>query len=227
MAFVYDVVVHTRTGKERTHRYTSQLEHALAAREERLPDAAAATFTRAEKGGLALELVALEPGEEPDWDDAERYLDALVLEEIEDDLLEQCGVNPGADPRETWLDKVKERLRSDLARFRDDIEGDHDEIEEWDFRDGRIFASVGSTDDEADPDSGHGWMCRLVDAGVLGAAGFDRVRKASLVTCAASPRASASGLSGLSARSVLRCRRRASGSATARRPSSSARSGRS
>jgi hypothetical protein len=28
--------------------------------------------------------------------------------------------------------------------------------------------------------SGHGWMCRLVDAEVLGAAGFERVRKAEL-----------------------------------------------
>jgi hypothetical protein len=41
---------------------------------------------------------------------------------------------------------------------------------------------VGSTEDEADPDAGHGWLCRLVDAGVLGAAGFSRVRKAEIVT---------------------------------------------
>jgi hypothetical protein len=72
---------------------------------------------------------------------------------------------------------VKERLRSDLERFRADIEGDHDEIEEWDFRDGRIFASVGSVDDEANPDVGHGWLSRLVDSGVLTVAGFGRVRK--------------------------------------------------
>ena len=31
---------------------------------------------------------------------------------------------------------------------------------------------------EADPDSGHGWMTRLVDVSALGAAGFSRVRKA-------------------------------------------------
>jgi hypothetical protein len=76
---------------------------------------------------------------------------------------------------------VKERLRSDLERFRADIESDHDQIEQWSFREGRIFASVGSADDESDPDSGHGWMCRLVDSEALGAAGFDRVRKAELV----------------------------------------------
>ena len=70
--------------------------------------------------------------------------------------------------------------RTDLERFRADIEGDHDQIEEWDFRDGRVFASVGSEEDEANPDSGHGWMCRLVDASVLGAAGFRRVRKTEL-----------------------------------------------
>jgi hypothetical protein len=157
-----------------------ELEHALVASDEELPATAEATFARAEAAGLELELVALEPGEAPDWDEAERYIDALILEEIEDDLLEQCGVNPNRDPRESWLEAVRERLRSDLDLFRTDIEGDHDDIEEWDFRDGRIFASVGSHEDEADPDSGHGWMCRLLDSGALAAAGFERARKALL-----------------------------------------------
>jgi hypothetical protein len=155
-----------------------QLEHALAGREQAAE--AGAALTRAEAAGLSLELVALEPGEEPDWAAAESYIDSLVLEEIEDDLLELCGVDPDRDPRETWLSRANERLRSDLERFRADVEGDHDEIEEWDFRDGRVFASVGHYDDEADPDSGHGWMCRLVDAGALAAAGFERIRKAEL-----------------------------------------------
>jgi hypothetical protein len=157
-----------------------ELEHALAAREQALPAGAIAAFARAEAGGLSLELVALEPGEEPDWAAAASYIDALIIEEIEDDLVELCGVDTNRDPRESWLPKVKERLRSDLESFRGDIEGDLDEIEEWDFRDGRVFASVGHEDDEADPNSGHGWMCRLVDAGALGAAGFERVRKAEL-----------------------------------------------
>ena len=90
------------------------------------------------------------------------------------------GVDPDKDPRETWLETVKSRLRSDLARFRADVEGNGDQIEQWSFRDGRIFASIGSPDDEADPLRGHGWMCRLVDAGVLGEAGFERVRKTEL-----------------------------------------------
>lgn len=158
-----------------------ELEHALAARESELPDAASALFARAEQAGQSIELVALEPGEAPDWEEGERYIDALILEMIEDDLLEQCGVDPDRDRRETWLDKVKERLRSDLRLFRADVEGDHDEIEEWDFRDGRIFAAVGSPEDEADPDSGYGWLCRLVDSGALAAAGFSRVRKAELL----------------------------------------------
>jgi hypothetical protein len=34
-----------------------------------------------------------------------------------------------------------------------------------DFRGGRIFMTVGSYEDEFDPGSGHGWMCRLVDRG--------------------------------------------------------------
>jgi hypothetical protein len=157
-----------------------ELEHALALRDDSLPESARAALARAEGAGLAVELVALEPGEAPDWAAAERYLGSLVLEEIEDDLIEMCGVDPDTDPRDSWLDAVKERLRADLERFRADIEGDHDEIEEWDFRGGRIFASVGSLDDESDPNRGHGWICRLVDAEVLGAAGFERVRKASL-----------------------------------------------
>lgn len=157
-----------------------ELEHALAARDAELPPGAVATLSRAEMAGLAVELVALEAGEAPDWEAAEQYIDALILEEIEDDLLELCGVDPDRDPRDSWLDAVKERLRTDLERFRADVEGDHDEIEEWDFRGGRVFASVGSLEDEADPYSGHGWMCRLVDSGALAAAGFERVRKAEL-----------------------------------------------
>jgi hypothetical protein len=158
-----------------------ELEHAFARRdEEELPDAAAAAFARAEAAGLEVELVALEPGEEPDWQEAERYIDALILEEIEDDLFELCGVDVGRDPQDTWLSKVKERLREDLQQFRADVEVDHDQIEEWSFRGARIFVSVGSHDDEADPLSGHGWMSRLVDSGVHIAAGFQRVQKARL-----------------------------------------------
>ncbi|MDX6514036.1 MAG: hypothetical protein QOE36_3540, partial [Gaiellaceae bacterium] len=157
------------------------LEHALAASEDDLPAEASVALARADEAGLFVELVALEPGEEPDWDEAQRYIDALILEEIEDDLLELCGVDPARDPHESWLDTVKERLRTDLEQFRVDIEGDHDEIEEWDFRGGRIFAAVGTFEDEANPASGHGWMIRLVDAGALGAAGFERVRKAQLL----------------------------------------------
>jgi hypothetical protein len=89
-------------------------------------------------------------------------------------------VNPDTDPKDGWLETVRSRLRDDLANFRADIEGEHDQIEQWSFRDGRIFASIGSEDEESDPLSGHGWMCRLVDAEVLGAAGFERVRKAEL-----------------------------------------------
>jgi hypothetical protein len=158
-----------------------ELEHTLArSREDELPQSAQAAFDRAEQMGLSIELVALEPGEEPDWEEAERFIDALVIEEVEDDLLELCGVAPDNDPKETWLETVQRRLRPDLAQFRADVEDDYEQIEQWSFRDGRIFASVGSPDDEADPLSGHGWMCRLLDAEVLGAAGFERVRKAEL-----------------------------------------------
>jgi hypothetical protein len=157
-----------------------ELEHALARREAEVPDAALETIARAQTAGLAVELVALDPGEEPDWEAARSYVDALILDEIEDDLIELCGVDPDRDPRDGWLGQVKERLQSDLTNLRADIEGDHEEIEEWEFQDGRIFASVGSIDDESNPDSGHGWMARLVDVSALTAAGFARVRKADL-----------------------------------------------
>jgi hypothetical protein len=156
------------------------LEHALAARAAQLPEDAGALLARAGSDGLAIELVGLDPGEAPDWAEGRRYIDALILEELEDDLLELCGVDANADPRETWLDRVKERLHADLDSFRAGVEGESDEIEEWDFRDGRIFAAVGSVDDEADPDAGYGWLCRLVDAGAHAAAGFHRVWKAEL-----------------------------------------------
>jgi hypothetical protein len=136
---------------------------------------------RADEAGLAVELAALEPGEAPDWEEAARYVDALTLTTVEDDLIEQCGVDPDTSPEDAWIGLVKERLRDDLENFRADVEGGHDEIQEWEFRDGRIFAAVGSPDEESDPLRGYGWMCRLLDSGALGAAGFSRVRKAELV----------------------------------------------
>jgi len=152
-----------------------QLEHAL----ERDGDdtAAAATLARATRAGLAVELVGLEAGQAPDWEQAGRYLESLILEELEDDLIEQCGVDTRHDPQERWLEAVKRRLRDDLDSFRTDTEGLHDEIEEWDFRGTRIFAAVGDYNDDSNPASGYGWMCRLVDASVLQAAGFYRARK--------------------------------------------------
>ena len=158
-----------------------ELEHTLARDEEELPEAATALFGRAEQSGENVELVALDPGEAPDWDAAERFVAALVIEEINDDLLVRCGVDPDRDPRESWLATVQDRLRGDLALFRGDVEGDHDQIEEWDFRGGRVFAATGTTDAESDPLSGYGSMCRLLDAEALGAAGFVRVRKTELV----------------------------------------------
>ncbi len=151
-----------------------QLEHALDRDED---DTGAAVVARATEAGLAIELVGLEAGQAPDWDEARRYLDSLVSEELEDDLFEQAGVDTHHDPPETWLDTVKRRLRDDLDSFRSDVDGPHDEIEEWDFRGGRIFAAVGRYDDDVNPHSGYGWLCRLVDASVLQAAGFYRVRK--------------------------------------------------
>ena len=153
-----------------------ELEHAYAREDD--SSEATATLARADEEGLYVELVALEPGEAPDWPEAEAFLDALGLEEIHDDLLVRSGVHPNRDPESSWLDIVKDRLRADLEQFRADIESNHDQIEEWDFRDGRVFAAVGSYDDEANAESGHGWMTRLYDAGVLEAAGFSRIRKA-------------------------------------------------
>jgi hypothetical protein len=156
-----------------------ELEHALVRDDDN--DAAAAGLARAAEAGLLVELVALEPEEAPDWDEGARYIDALMIEEIEDDLLVLCGVDPERDPRESWIETVKERLRADLESFRADLEANHDQIEEWDFRDGRVFVAIGTFDDQANPESGFGWMSRLVDASVTAAAGLTRVRRADLV----------------------------------------------
>ncbi len=157
-----------------------ELEHAIAAGAQRLPAEAVRTIADAQAAGLLVELVALDPGEPPDWHEAETFIEVLQLEEVEDDLLEQCGVNPDRDPRETWIETVRSRLRQDLEHFRSDVEGDHHLIEQWEFLDGRIFAATGTFDDESDPDAPFGWLCRLLDAEALGAAGFNRVRKAEL-----------------------------------------------
>jgi hypothetical protein len=156
-----------------------ELEHALAREDGQ--EQVVAMLSQAEASGQLVELVALEPGEAPDWDEGDRYIDALIFEEIEDDLFPLCGVDTDNDPQDGWLDTVKARLHDDLRSFRADIETDHEQIEEWDFRDGRIFASTGSFDDQASPDRGHGWLSRLVDSSASAATGFTRVRKAQLL----------------------------------------------
>lgn len=152
------------------------LEHALEQDEDDSATVAAA-LERASRPGLAVELVGLEPGQAADWDEARRYLESLILEELEDDLIEQCGVDTHRIPQQRWLDGVKERLRGDLESLRADIEGPHDQVEEWGFRGGRIFAAAGNFDDDTNALSGYGWLCRLVDASVLQAGGFYRARK--------------------------------------------------
>lgn len=137
---------------------------------------AAAVLARAAKAGLAIELVGLDSGEAPDWEESARYLKSLILEELEDDLIEQCGVDTRHVPRDRWLGRVKQRLRNDLDHLRADIEGTHGQVEEWEFNGSTIFAAIGSFDDDLNPLSAYGWLCRLVDGSVLQAAGFYRVR---------------------------------------------------
>jgi hypothetical protein len=155
-----------------------ELEHALA----RAPgaDERRGLLDRAAAEGLSVELVALDPGQLPDWGDARRYVDSLIIDEIEDDLVEQCGVDTRTDPPETWIDTIRARLLADLDSLRADVEGEHDVIDEWEYLDGRIFGAAGKESEEADPGSGYGWLTRLYDAGALGAAGFHRVRRGEL-----------------------------------------------
>jgi hypothetical protein len=153
-----------------------QLEHALE--QDREDTGAASTaLAQAASEGRAVELVALEAGAVPDWVEAICFIDSLVLDEVGDELIEQCGIDTGHVLHKHWLDRVKRRLNDDLDSFRADIEGPHKEIEEWDFHGSRIFAAIGDFDDDSNPSSGYGWTCRLVDASVLAAAGFYRARK--------------------------------------------------
>src|SRR5258705_1055961 len=71
-----------------------ELEHALERQlDEGLPSAAAAAIARAAEQGLDLELVALDPGEEPDWPESRRDIDALILAENDGHLFEHCRVD--------------------------------------------------------------------------------------------------------------------------------------
>ena len=72
------------------------------------------------------------------------------LATIEDDLIELCGVNPDHDPRGTCREGQGAPPRGPPP-VPHDVECVHDEIEEWSFRGGRNFASVGSPDEEARP----------------------------------------------------------------------------
>ncbi len=89
----------TTRSSTRTSPTTSSSTRSPAARSSELPASVEEAFARAEREGLSAELVALDPGEEPDWTEAASSIDALILEEIEDDLIEQCGVDPRTDPR--------------------------------------------------------------------------------------------------------------------------------
>jgi hypothetical protein len=155
-----------------------ELEHRIAQQGDLAEARAALEFATA--AGLAVELVELEPDRDPDWAEAGAYLEALEIEEIGEDLLERCGVKPEQDSPEAWIEQVKLRLRADLTSFRGDVEGPHRQIREWRIGARRVFASIGTWENEADPDSGHGWLCRLVDSDVLGTAGFVRLREIEL-----------------------------------------------
>ena len=154
-----------------------ELEHALARDDDR--DDAVAALARAEEAGQLVELVALEPGEAPDWDEAGRYIDALILEEIEDDLFELCGVDTRNDSQDTWLETVKARLHEDLR-----ASARTSRATTTRSRSGISVTAACSPRSAlrrpGDPDVGHGWLSRLVDSSASAAAGFTRVRKASL-----------------------------------------------
>jgi hypothetical protein len=170
------VAEHGLHGRERVPDH--ELEHRFAQQGDLAEARAALEFATA--AGLAVELVELEPDRDPDWDEARALLEALVIEEVGEDLLERCGIKPERDLPETWIDLVRLRLRADLTSFRGDVEGPHRQIHEWHIGPRRVFASIGTWESEADPDSGHGWLCRLVDGDVLGAAGFVRLREIEL-----------------------------------------------
>ena len=140
-----------------------ELEHALAREDDR--DQAVAALSRAEAAGQLVELVALEPGEAPDWDEAGRYIDALILEEIEDDLFALCGVD------------TARRSAGDLARDRQDAAaGRPAQLPRGHRKPPRPDRGVGlprrprlrlerQLRRPGEPDSGHGWLSRLVDSG--------------------------------------------------------------
>jgi hypothetical protein len=82
-----------------------QLEHALD-QESDDTEAAAAALARAEAAGLAIELVGLEAGQAPDWEEANRYLDSLAFNVFY--WLPIRGESPAREPAERSLAGVPE-----------------------------------------------------------------------------------------------------------------------
>jgi len=84
-------------------------------------------------------LVALDPGEEPDWPASKSlalHSTHSSFEEIEDDLFVAVRRRRRHDGgRRRWLgNREGAPAVADLEAFATDVEGDHDEIEEWEFR---------------------------------------------------------------------------------------------
>jgi hypothetical protein len=71
-----------------------ELEHALERDNHDDTAAAAAMLSRAAEARLAIELVGLEAGQAPDWQEASSYLESLILEEEEPGL-----TSPALGPR--------------------------------------------------------------------------------------------------------------------------------
>jgi hypothetical protein len=153
-----------------------QLEHAL---EQQRDDTSTAdtVLARATVPGLAIELVGLEGSQAPGWDEATRYLDSLTSRNSRTICSSNAASIPAAIRGERGWTRPSGAFATISTASAPTSERGHDQTEEWDFHGDKIFAAQGSFDDDANPDSGYGWMCRLVDAGDLQAAGFYRVRK--------------------------------------------------
>ena len=149
-------------------RATSSSTRSPASRRDELPPSAGRVSTRAEQTGLAIELVALDARRVAGRDEAVRYIEALGSRRSRT----TCSSFAGCVPARTQRHLARHRQDPAVARISRSSASRRQarrtiRSRSGSFRDGRIFASIGSQDDESAPDRGHGWMCRLVDAGVL------------------------------------------------------------
>ena len=141
-----------------------ELEHALTARSDEVPDAARERIDEATRLGFAIESSRSSRTRLPDWEEARRYIETLSLDTIADDLLELCGVDTEELAKGHGSKPSSRASATTSSSFSADVKGTTTRSRSGISTTAASSPRVGSVADESDPDRGHGWLCRLLDA---------------------------------------------------------------